>query len=260
MSLLRRSVEPLLPDRDYLPLAIPNSAVQVLQVLTRQRSVLRHFSDLTTVLRGSDGDGGPRVTRDVVVANTGGITTHTDKIQLGLAVLGAIVGALGGGQLGLDAAAGTSRSVQYSYTGVLKDYVDLGDLDQWLATADLHNHSGAVSELITAEKLYVVTEVLRATGVAVSLVDSHGQAIRLDVPSIQQLVGGTVRVSASQAVSTAVVVAGTVPITVAAKAAQLKIDAERGFWVKQTPVRGREIRELSESVSYLSDSSGYLPV
>lgn len=258
MSLLRRSVEPLLPDRDYLPLAMPNSGVQVLQVLTRRRGVLRNFSDLATVLRGDDE--GPCVARDVVVANTGGDTTRTAKLQLGLAVVGALVGALGGGQLGLDVAAGSARSVRYAYTGVVKDDVDLASLDQWLAAADLHDHAGAVSDLVTAEMLYVVTGVLRATGVGISLLDSRDQGIGLDVPVIQEIVGGGVNVSASRESGTSIELAGKMPITVAAKAAQLKVDPERGFWVQATPARGHEIRDLSRRASYLSDPSGFLPV
>jgi hypothetical protein len=258
MSLLRRSVEPMLPDRDYLPLAMPNAGVHVLQVLTRHRGVLRQFSDLTTVLHKRPADEGPRVNRNVLVVNADGTSTRTEKIHLGLAVVGAIVGALGGGHLGLTAAAEAAQSIRYSYTGVAKDDVDLGLLDQWLAEADLNGHSLAVSELVTAEQLYVTICVLRATGVAVTLLDSNDQAIGLDLPTIQEMVGGSVNVSASGSASTTLEMTGSTPITVAAKAAQLKADSERGFWVRHVPVQGGEIRDLSGRASYLSDPTGYL--
>ena len=44
---------------------------------------------------------------------------------------------------------------------------------------------------------------------------------------------------------------GSVPLTIAAKVAQLKVD-ERGFWVNEEPVSDGEIRGLSPGVQYLT--------
>ena len=89
-----RSVESFLPDRDYLPVAMPTTDLQVLYVLTRQGGVLRRYSTLTTVL---DSDAEPAtVNRGETVVNAAGNVTRINKVGIGLSVVSAIVKALGG--------------------------------------------------------------------------------------------------------------------------------------------------------------------
>jgi hypothetical protein len=81
--------------------------------------------------------------------------------------------------------------------------------------------------------------------------DAKGAALKVDVPVVQQLVGGGVTVSGSSARTSELTFHGSVALTIAAKVAQLKVD-ERGFWVQEEPVSGGEIRGLSPGVQYLA--------
>jgi hypothetical protein len=76
--------------------------------------------------------------------------------------------------------------------------------------------------------------------------DKKGVDLMVDVPVVQELVGADVQVSRSPARTSELTFRGSAPLTIAAKAAQLKVD-ERGFWVSERPVASGEIRGLGRA-------------
>ena len=104
-----------------------------------------------------------------------------------------------GAKAELDLSATGARSVEYAYTDVTADVVNVARLDAWLATADLAPGGGRVADLLVAERLYLVTASLKAAGVTSTMRDAKGAALKVDVPVVQQLVGGGVTVSGSSA-------------------------------------------------------------
>jgi len=102
-----------------------------------------------------------------------------------------------------------------------------------------------------AERLYLVVASLKAGGVTSTMRDERGMDLKVEVPTVQQLVGGGITVSGSSGRTSELTFHGSVPLTIAAKAAQLKLD-ERGFWVSEEPVSGGEIRGVSSGEQYLT--------
>ena len=92
----------------------------------------------------------------------------------------------------------------------------------------------------------------KASGVAVGVMDKQGQAIALDVPAIQQVVGAKVEVDRSTESAHTLTFRGQTAVTVGAKVAQLKFD-EDGFWVNERLTVKGEIRSLAGAggASYL---------
>lgn len=250
MTLFSRGSTSFLPDRDYLPMAMPTAGFGVLWVLTRNAGVLRRFGILSDVLVAQNGLPADAVRRDEITANTAGTTSKSTKAGLSLGIVNAILTAFGA-KAELDLSATGARSVEYAYTDVTADVVNVARLDAWLATADLAPGGGRVADLLVAERLYLVTASLKAAGVTSKMRDAKGAALKVDVPVVQQLVGGGVTVSGSSARTSELTFHGSVALTIAAKVAQLKVD-ERGFWVQEEPVSGGEIRGLSPGVQYLA--------
>ncbi len=240
--LWRRSVEPYLPDLDYLPVAMPTTDVQVLQVLTRAGGALRRYSRLDRVLAVDPDVPAPAIAADQPVADASGSAAQTAKIGIGLNVVSSVIQALGG-EAGLNIAADNARQVKFSYTKVVADRVDLASLDGWLTMADLQPNLRNVADLLAAEALYVVVGTLRAGGLDVEFLDENNAGVEVDVPAVQAVLGATVAVSAGSTRSSRLIFTGAQALTVAAKAAQLRFD-EHGIWVNEKLRTDGEIRGL----------------
>jgi hypothetical protein len=256
MNLLRRSAEPFLPDRDYLPIAMPTTDVQVLQVLTRHGAVLRRYSDMASVLQVPGGTDEPAVYRDQAVVDADGTWSRAARLGVGLSVVSAILKALGA-EAAVEFSCSGAASVQYRYADVVADRVDLASLDAWLDQADFRPGLRNIADLLAAEDVYVIVAVLKAGALSVSLRDEDDAGVTVAIPAIQAAVGGKVSVSMGGTRGQHLVFRGQTALTVAAKAAQLKFD-ESGFWVNERLVTRAEVRGIpgadGTGVSYLRAS------
>lgn len=250
MSLFSRGSKSFLPDREYLPMAMPTAGFDVLWILTRNGGALRRFGILSDVLTAQNLLSADAIRRDEITTNATGTAAKSAKAGLSLGVVNTILTALGG-KAGLDLSATGAHSVEYAYTQVTADVVNLARLDAWLSGADLATGAGRVADLLVAERLYLVVASLKAAGVTSKMRDEKGVDLKVDIPTVEQLVGGGVTVSGSSARTNELTFRGSVPLTIAAKVAQLKVD-ERGFWVNEEPVSDGEIRGLSPGVQYLT--------
>jgi hypothetical protein len=255
MGLFRASVESFLPDRDYLPVAMPTTGVHTLQVLTRQGPALRRYSELAEVLAIPPGTDQPAVHRDERVVDTSGTMRRQVKLGIGLGVVSALVRALGA-DASVDLSSASANSVEYGYEEVAEDWVDLASLDSWLSGADFRPGLRNITDLLAAEAVYVIVGALKASAVSVSLLDSNSNGVKVNVPAIQAAVGAKVSVTAGASRSHHLTFHGSTPLTVAAKAAQLKFD-ENGFWINERLASNVEIRGIpgedeDSGVSYLA--------
>ena len=253
VGLFAHSIKSFLPDKDYLPIAMPTSDVRVLQVLTRQRSVLRRYSDLPLVLAAAADSADPLIIADEPVVDASGNSRRSAKIGIGLGVVSALLKAFGAAA-GIESFTSAARSVEYGYTDVASDRVDLASLDSWLAQADFRPGLRNITDLLAAEDVYVIVAALKARALSVTLLDNNKNGVDVNVPAIKAAIGAKVAVTADAQRSCALTFRGQRGLTVAAKAAQLKFD-ENGFWVNERVVTGAEIREIREiretSASYL---------
>jgi hypothetical protein len=242
------SIKSFLPDKDYLPIAMPTSDVRVLQVLTRQRSVLRRYSELRRVLAAAAGSADPLINADEAVVDARGNSRRLVKVGVGLGVVSAILKAFGAAA-DIELSTSAVRSVEYGYTDVVSDRVDLASLDSWLAQAAFRPGLRNITDLLAAEDVYVIVAALKARALSVSFLDNNKEEVEVELPAIKTAIGAKVGVTADDQRNCALTFRGEIGLTVAAKAAQLKFD-ENGFWVNERVVTGAEIRGIG-SASYL---------
>ncbi len=250
LSLFSRGSKSFLPDRDYLPMAMPTTDFDVLWILTRNGGALRRFGFLSDVLAARNPLPAEAVRRDQITANAAGTVARSAKAGLSLGLVNTILTALGG-KAGLDLSATGAHSVGYHYTDVTADVVNLARLDAWLSDADLAPGAGRVADLLVAERLYTAVAALKAAGVTSKMRDEKGMDLKVGIPTVQELVGVDVTVSGSSTRTSELTFHGSAPLVIGAKIAQLKVD-ERGFWVNERPVPQGEIRELSPGVEYIT--------
>lgn len=239
--LFKRAARSFLPDRDYLPVALPTDDVEVFQVLTRTGDgALSRYSRLPEILEVPAETPDPHVVRDRAVVDTSGTAERTTKLGIGLNVISSIIQAMGG-EAGLNVRAENASGVRYSYSKVVSDRVDLASMDAWLSVADLRPNLRNAADLLAAGQIFVVVGVLRAGALEVEFVQDGTTGVDLDVPDLQAMIGGKVTVSAGSHRSSRLTFTGSTTLTVAAKAARLNL-APDGIWINERMHAGDEIR------------------
>jgi len=158
--------------------------------------------------------------------------TESSKVNLaiGLNVLGGFLGALGAGNLGLQAGFRNAKTITFKYVAVTEDSIDVLALERFIQAGGISPHvpPGTVDKLIDDE-IYAISSVLKTRKIAIAAQGETGQSVALDVPVIQQAVGGNLKVDGEGAASSNVVFEGAVAIPFAFQAVQLVFDDSHQF-------------------------------
>jgi hypothetical protein len=166
---------------------------------------------------------------------------ETSKVNVasGLSILGSFISALGGAKLGLDVAFNKARTVTFQYTSVLEDVVDVLGVEKFVKAGRISPHipAGTLEKLLDDE-VYVVTSVLKTKKIVVSAQGENGVAVKVDVPVIQEAIGGSVNVGTATGVESKVAFEGAVPVAFAFQAVQLVFDDSGQFLTTQQLAAG----------------------
>ena len=183
----------------YSVLRLPRRDFSPLQILASQGKDLIPLGDLGTVMISKENFPLPQVKANVSAATINGKRSSDMSVGVGLNVLGGVIGAMGGSNLGLDVSYNSASSVAFEFADVLMDSVEIAKLDQYLATADVNPASKHVGTLLDADEIYVITAIIKSAKFTISAEDKKGAKVAVDVPTIQGVVGGKVKVDVANA-------------------------------------------------------------
>ena len=163
------------------------------------------------------------------------------KIDVGLNLMGSVIGALSGSSLGLKAAYQKASQVEYEFGDVFEKRADFNALDSFLAAALQAPGMGpAMKILFDKDEIYVLTAIIETSSISVKASSSSGKGVALDVPVIQQVVGGQVGVTSASADNSVIKYSATnEPLTIGAELVQLKYHISKD---------GKLIYELAKQV------------
>ena len=158
------------------------------------------------------------------------------NVSIGLNILGGFIGALGGSNLGLQAGFQKARTVTFTYAAVTEDSIDVLALERFVQAGTISEHvpSGTIDKLMDDE-VYVITSVLKTQKIVVAAQSDAGHSVALDVPVIQQAVGGSLKVTSNGSVTGSIAFEGPVAIPFAFQAVQLVFD-EAGQFLTTEPL------------------------
>jgi hypothetical protein len=214
----------------YSVFRVPRPGAQPLEVLHRDgKDLTRLGSIVDLIIPGSAPL--PTVHRDDRPGvDINGKETSKVNVSIGLNILGSFISALGGSNLGVQAGFTRAKSVTFRYVGVMEDSVDILSLEQYVKAGTVNPHlpSGTIDKLIDDE-VYAITSVLKTSKIVVDAQGEGGQSVQVDVPVIQQAVGGKVSVGTEGSLTSAVSFEGAIPIPFAFQAVQLVFDASGEF-------------------------------
>lgn len=172
----------LQPREDVAPLMLLGEA-------NGQRALIGTLDQLIT----SSPSGLPAITAGPA-ANISGQRSSKLPVELGLSLLGGIIGAMGG-NLGVNAAYSHARRVEFAFADVTRERANVIAIGDYLADAEVRwTHPILATYLFGRGNLYVLTEVVRSPKLNVTAFDERKASIAVDVPVIQQAVGAKVSV------------------------------------------------------------------
>jgi hypothetical protein len=141
---------------------------------------------------------------------------------------------MGGSKLGLDAQYSRAKTIAFEFPDVFEDKVEVAQMDQYLGDADVNPFSRYVADLLEAGELYVTTATIKTRKLTVEAKASSSQSLALNVPDIQGIVGGNVKVSQQAGAGTKLTYEGSLPLVFGFQAVQLYY--EDGHYTAFEPV------------------------
>lgn len=125
-----------------------------------------------------------------------GKSTSRLPVSIGIDLLGAIIGSLGGN---VDAKASFERAhtLEFTYQNVTRDRIIPLELGSYLKNSHVDWGNPVVSRYVFngRAKLYVVLDVVRSDSFGITARDSSKEGISIEIPVLKEVVGGNISVS-----------------------------------------------------------------
>jgi hypothetical protein len=214
----------------YSVFRVPRLGAQPLELLHRNGKDLTRLGGVGDLIRGGTVPAPPVHRDDRPGVDIEGTETSKINVSIGVTILGSFISALGGGNLGLQVGFNRAKSVKFKYTGVSEDSIDILLLEQFIKSGQINENvpSGTIDKLIDDE-IYAITSILKTKKIVVSAQGEGGVSVGLDVPVIQDAVGGTVKVGSEGTSTSAISFEGAIPVPFAFQAVQLVFDESGEF-------------------------------
>lgn len=216
-----------LQEFGYCVVRLPVADLGPLELMLRKGDDLERLGRISIVFVPGPYVALPHVTRGRPAASISGRRTGHLDAGVGLSLLGGVIAAMGGSQIGLDDTYRAAHSIAFEFTDVIEDSVDLAAIDQWLADASINRRSSYLAALLDAGNVYVTTAVIKSRSLTVEARDEQGAALSLQVPALQHAANGRLSVSQAAGNTAAVVYTGKTPLSFGFKAVRLFCDDGR---------------------------------
>lgn len=191
----------------YNVVRLPREGIAPLDVLGRDAKALDRLGHLRSIWTSDEPE--PPV-QPVDAAGVVGEKTDHLKLSVGLKLLGNILRAMTGQDASVKAAYERARTVQFTFTDVQAEGIDPFEVGRYIAAGDLDAGNPFVDRYFFGDEAetYVITEVLKSNKVTVTARDKQKTEVAVEVPVVQQAVGGDVEVKAANAQATDITYAG----------------------------------------------------
>lgn len=232
----------------YNVIRLPKADFAPLQMFVSTKGTLQPLGNISSVLIPGENVKLPDIKKDTPVAAMNGQKTSDLSLGIGLNILSNIIGAMGGSNLGLDAAYKNARSVVFAYSDVLEDSIQITELDKYLAGSDVDPLSRHVAELLEADEIVVITSVIKSNKITVDAKKKDNTEVKVEVPVIKEIVGGNVQVTSNNENDSSVSFTGTIPLGFGFKAVRLTY--ENGVYKRFDPIAdGGAVVAISDEVA-----------
>lgn len=172
----------------------PREGVRPLDLIGRQRDSVTYLGSIEKLITTPPGPL-PRMKTDHAAAGISGQSSSKLSLAVGLNVLCAVLSAFGAGA-GATAKYKDAKTIQFIFGDVLTDHVAPLDIGNFLKNGEVDDENPILNQYVMGNgRLYVLTRTIKTNKFTVKAEGSGGAEVRLDVPAIQQILDGHVRVS-----------------------------------------------------------------
>jgi len=252
----------LLKDFSYNVVRLPRANIRPLQLFEKQDNDLVFLGDIAKLFKAGPGAPLPDIGPDEQAAFINGQRSRDLNLSVGLSILSGIIGALGGGTLGLSLGYKKASTISFVFDDVKLNQVDRLDLSRFLTGATIDEAVGPPAKLVEADKIYVVTNVIKSKKFTTDAKKSDGTSVGVDVPVIQNAMSGKVAVKTESSSQARVTYEGSIPLVFGFQA--IRLIYEDGHFVQAIPVgpteAGMRAIENDEEPEMLETESPFTPV
>jgi hypothetical protein len=238
MGLFSCGVRNYLKDFGYGTIALPREGIKPLLMFVKNGGRLTPIGPLPgTFQPGAAPVPTPVRQRSAPVS---GSKSRKIDLDVGLSILGTVIGAASGSSLGLKAAYKNTRKVDFEFGDVMEDIVNTTDLDSYLSNATIAGTAGNyIKRALEDDEVYVAVSTLDAKSISVAATGESNLGVGLEVPVIQQIVGGKIAVASGSADNSKITYSSlTTPLAFGLKVVRLVFD--RGKYTTLKPVSPQE--------------------
>lgn len=167
----------------------PVEGIKPLQLIGWKKDSPKRLGEVSQLLNGSSAPE-PTIEYDQVAGNINGQKSSKLPIKIGIDLLGSVIGAMGG-NLGITAKYESAKTIQFQYDNVLKDWANIISLGDYLMAGDVKwDHIVLKEYLFGRWNLYVITETVRSNKFGVTAFDKYAAELAVDLPVIDDMLGG----------------------------------------------------------------------
>jgi hypothetical protein len=196
MGICRDKSMTYLADRGYNVVRHPSTEYKPLMLLGRQNGETLTLGALDALITKPPGPL-PQIGPDQVATDLNGNTSSKLALGLGLNILGNIIGAMGG-NLGAKFNFSNAKSVEFTYSAVLTNSIVPIAVGNYLRAAEVDAGNLVLREYVLGNgELFLITKIAKSNSFTVKFADSSETGVEVDVPTIQGVVGGNVKVEGS---------------------------------------------------------------
>jgi len=173
----------------YNVVRLPRTDISPLQLFCKANGRLEPLGEITGLLNPGVNIKLPAIKRDEQMAAISGEQTGGLSLEVGLSILGNILGAMAGTKIGLDAQYKNASKLTFEFRDVLGDSVDIIELDKFLNDAGANSFSKHILEKLNDDEIYLITSVIKSKTIGVDASDEHDASVSVDASAISQALG-----------------------------------------------------------------------
>lgn len=234
----------MLKDFSYNVIRLPRTNVRPLQILEKQGNDLVALGEITDLFQAGSA-AVPVVGPDEQAGFINGKRTRDLDLNVGLTLLGGIIGAMTGTQANVSAAYKKASALVFEFNDVKVNQVNQIAVNKFLAGAKVDAAAGSgLIKALNEDRLYVITSTIKSKKFTTEAVQSSGTTVGVDVPIIQAAVGGSVGIKTGGANNSKVTYSGRKPLVFGFQAARMEFESNAFLRLKQINPEEGALRKL----------------
>jgi len=228
MSICKDPIPDHLKNYGYCTLYPPRASAMPLDLLLRKKKVLHDWGNLQIFQSSLPL---PHTQKDITATTFVGTLKSSYTFSVGLTVLGSLIKVAGGKDLGLKAIYEKANILEFQYKGIQAWFVSPTEIDRYLNSSKLEDGYDSSRKYLKDDNLYILSRVVKANKIVVTAKRGDKTNIELDVPVIQEAVGGEIKVSVDTEQTSEITYEAIAPLCFGFQALQIDYDDDNGKFV-----------------------------